>query len=90
MSEGDLERVYAAITPDIAEVLHLLAKRYNRPEIAEETGFNLSTVRNYIERMEDQAKLGQRELRDWWNACEPDYLRWLARQLEIDPGALAP
>jgi hypothetical protein len=87
---SDDEAVYSAITPEIARVLHLLAKRYSRREIAEETGFSPSTVRNYIERMEDQAKLGQRELRDWWNACEPDYLRWLARQLEIDPGALAP
>ena len=66
MSEDDLHRIYAAVTPDIAAVLHLLAKRYNRPEIADATGFSPSTVRNYIERIEDLTKLDQRGLRDFW------------------------
>jgi hypothetical protein len=71
----------------IAAVLHLLAKRYNRPEIAEETGFTPSTVRNYIERIEDLAKLDQKGLRDWWaDGGEDGYVAWLAERLERGTG----
>jgi ParB-like chromosome segregation protein Spo0J len=84
-----MHRIFAAVTPDIAEVLHLLAKRYNRPEIADATGLSPSTVRNYIERIEDLTKLDQRGLRDFWaDGGEQGYLARLAGRLERGTGEL--
>jgi predicted transcriptional regulator len=88
--DGDRERIYREVTPDRSRVLHFLALRYSRSEIAAETGLAPATVRNHIEHMEEVTKLGQKGLRDFWEECEADFLRWHLCNAGSKPGDLVP
>jgi DNA-binding NarL/FixJ family response regulator len=82
------ERIYRAVTPDRARVLHFLPRRDSRREIATEMGFATSTVRNHIEHMEEVTELDQGQLRDFWLECEAEFLRWHLEIMEPEPEEL--